>query len=260
MTDRLQGPRLKIERAKTHIGELEGLVSAFFATEPYEALEEMNPATGKNRAWVRINAEPDPSWSLVIGDVLHNLRSALDLLYCQLLTANGVTPRGSDWFPIHDTQLLFDKGSAPVIKKRAGRRAFEIFRDSIKPYRGGNNALWCLHQLDIIGKHRLLLVVAAANPALIVSIEDEAGNELLSHAYPTTTSWPLKDGDPLPAGTRIAEGSIGDAPKMEMKHKAAFVVTIYEPKVIGIPEPSSISIGNMTGAVEQTIELLGTLF
>jgi hypothetical protein len=259
VADPLLGPDLKVGRAKCHINELEALVGCFLAKNPYEIVEKQDPQTGQNRAWVKIHADPAPEWSPIIGDILHNLRSALDILYCQLLRKNGVTPKGSDLFPIRDTKTVFDKDAGPAIRKRAGRRAFEAFRDTVKPYRGGNNALWCLHKLNIVDKHNLLLVVGAANPTIIVSIVDDIGNVLLSHPYPTTSNWPLKDGDELPAGTPIGEAHYGDAPKTKMKAEATFAVTLYEPTIIGIPEALDVSLANMTGAVEHTIGVLGAL-
>ena len=136
-----------------------------------------------------------------------------------------------------------------------GKEAFEILRDDIKP-RGGH-ALWCLHHLDLIDKHRLLLVVGNSNPIVYAVVSDEHGNEIARHPYPTTSSWPLKDGDEIPAGTPIglldSEGKPLPEPR-EDGVEAAFAVTLYEPTVIGIPEPLSVSLANMTSAVERTVE------
>src|SRR5690242_18623488 len=105
--ERLRGPLWKIDRAKTHTAELHTALRGFFATDPqpYEVIEEINPQTGDKRAWVKVNSEPDPRWALVIGDIIHNLRSALDLLYSQLLIRNGLVAQKSDFFPIHDTEI-----------------------------------------------------------------------------------------------------------------------------------------------------------
>lgn len=251
--DRLIGPRAKICRAKRHIDELKPLVERFLAKNPYEVIEYKDAETGANRAKVKISANPDPLWGLIIGDAIHNLRSALDLLYCQLLDKRSGSTEYGD-FQILDSKTNFD-GRARPIAKRIGTEAWEVLRDVVQPYRGGNNALWCLHKLDLVDKHRLLLVVGHSNPSLIVSVVDEQGNELLSHSYPTTSPWPLKDGDDIPAGTHLGSASEGEnPPKTQMHFKVAFDITLYEPKIIGIPEPLALSLANMTSAVEYTVD------
>lgn len=256
MVGSVVGPRLKLERAKRHIDELAPLVRDFLAGNPYEIIEETDPETGKHSARVKIHADPDPGWSLVIGDAIHNLRSALDLLYYQLVIANRKTPSTRDEFLISNSEADFHNGARPILWKRVGNQAFEIIRDRVKPYRGGNNALWCLHQLDIVDKHRLLLVLGSASPALIVAMKDTAGDDFASLTLPTTTPWPLKDGDNLPAPTIV--GQAGE-PELEVKFKAPFVVTFYEPSIIGVPESLALSLGNMAGAVEATIGHLAPL-
>jgi hypothetical protein len=37
--------------------------------------------------------------------------------------------------------------------------------DALKPYEGGNDGLWCLHKLNSIDKHRLLITACVTNDA-----------------------------------------------------------------------------------------------
>lgn len=261
MTERLVGPRLKLARAKAHLRDLDPRVLAFLEARPYDAIMETDPQTGENKAWFKLRAEPDPCWALLIGDALHNLRSALDLLYWQLVENNGNSPTKRDSFLISDSKTEFDRVAGPVIRRRAGKKAFEIIRDEVQPYDGGNRALWCLHKLDIVDKHRLLLVVAHANPEMVLSafIRSPDGNrtEIATVPFRTTTPWPLKDGDPLPMLT-ILDGlrTPGMTDEMDVELKIAFAVTLYEPAIISIPEPLWMSLNNMEAAVERTIDAL----
>jgi hypothetical protein len=96
------------------------------------------------------------------GDVLHNLRSALDhLVYHLALVAD---PDASDdvlrkvAFPIgkslEDYRTLRTRKMEGVIESRAVE-----FIDSLKPYKSGNEALWRLNEANNIDKHRKLISV-----------------------------------------------------------------------------------------------------
>ena len=82
--------RVKIERAKEHIAQLEAAVEAFRETKPYTVIGEPEPETGKIVFRVKISADPPARIGAIVGDVIHNIRSALDVLICQMYeTATG---------------------------------------------------------------------------------------------------------------------------------------------------------------------------
>jgi FkbH-like protein len=83
-----ESAKLKIERANKHIQELELSISSYFAENPcalvVELFPEMNPI--HNHAWIARIRKPVPLFlSAIIGDAVHNLRTALDLLACDLV-------------------------------------------------------------------------------------------------------------------------------------------------------------------------------
>src|SRR5258708_39516599 len=89
----------KVERAKKHIEDLNSALDAFWSTEPNRISFEDNPNSGE-RSYYLVNVAEIPLEILVIiGDVLHNLRSALDHLAFQLPRAPGKV-RGWTQFPI----------------------------------------------------------------------------------------------------------------------------------------------------------------
>jgi hypothetical protein len=90
-----------------------------------------------------------------MGDAIHNLRSALDLLVWQLVLINSAVPGKQNAFPIYDTLLDFNSGYARQLCGVATSAVGTI--RSLNPYEGGNRTLWLLHQLDIIDKHRVLV-------------------------------------------------------------------------------------------------------
>ena len=125
-------------------------------------------ATGL-REWKVGRADPLPSsLSLLAGDVIHNLRSALDHLIYQLVIANGAKPDTSTAFPLWRTKALF-MAKCPGSAKGMSQKAFDILY-GLKPYKRGNPSLWTLHRLDIIDKRRLLLAVAEAHRNTIIDL------------------------------------------------------------------------------------------
>ena len=106
----------------------------------------------------------DPSLPLVIGDCVHNYRSALDHLAFQLAVVNKST-LGADriQFPIYAKPGKFKNfvkdNVAPFVSGPA-LAAIKRLQPYETDYIPENSTLWCLSQLDIIDKHRLLVIVA----------------------------------------------------------------------------------------------------
>jgi hypothetical protein len=116
----------------------------------------------------RVHKCVPPEFSVIIGDAAHNLRSALDQLVCELIRANKRQLGNRSGFPIATTQKRFEEA---VIGKTTGVSAkTERFIRRLKPYKGGNEALWILHELDAMDKHVDIVPVAAATVDMNVAI------------------------------------------------------------------------------------------
>jgi hypothetical protein len=134
----------------------------------YEIATSDDAATGL-REWKVVRADPLPSsLSLSAGDVIHNLRSALDHLIYQLVIANGGKPDTSTAFPLWRTKALY-MANRPGSAKGISEAAFDVLH-GLRPYKRGNPSLWALHRLDIIDKHRLLLAVAEAHRNTVIDL------------------------------------------------------------------------------------------
>lgn len=96
------------------------------------------------------------------GDVIHNLRAALDHLTQHLAVVHTPTLTAEDlkWveFPIKETFAKYKAKNGREVKGIHPKAVEAI--DLLKPYGDGNGelsaVLWRLHQLDIIDKHRTL--------------------------------------------------------------------------------------------------------
>src|SRR5690349_1920178 len=105
--DRLSEIRLKVERAIKHIDDLAAVCKAFINSTPYTLDRETEPKTGYYHFSVTNVQAPPPDVGLIAGDAIHNLRSALDHLACQLVLANGNVPSRQTCFPIFDSESKY---------------------------------------------------------------------------------------------------------------------------------------------------------
>ena len=154
------GAHNKLARARRHLDEIRAAIAAFFATQPYEIMREEETSTGDLVYRLRIHQEVPGDWSLIVGDVLHNMRSALDHLAWRLVELNNNTPGRHTQFVICADQAAFQR-AAPNNLRGVSQTAM-TFIENLRPYRGGDDLLWQLNELDSTDKHRLLLVTGGA--------------------------------------------------------------------------------------------------
>jgi hypothetical protein len=89
LPDALLGPRLKLLRFEDHFAALKRATRAFLESQPYRVPSEVK-AGGYEHIWRAVEVKrPDPRLGVIIGDCLHNLRSALDHLAWQLVVLEG---------------------------------------------------------------------------------------------------------------------------------------------------------------------------
>ena len=157
--------RLKVEGAKKRIGELEAAIGAFAKTDYCRLRTHTDPNTGDNVVWGEMVRQLPGDIPLTAGDAAHNLRSALDLMYYELVgLLPGITPGRKTKFPFRDTRqalvTAFNKGKMKGLIPKA---IVDAIVDGIKPYKTGNPALWGLNRLDIGDKHhRVIPTIAVA--------------------------------------------------------------------------------------------------
>jgi hypothetical protein len=150
-------PILKLERAKHHISDLNAKCSRFYDSLRTTFFIEDDTKTHKRTLRVRVDQAIPNSFSLIIGDAIHNMRSALDHLTWDVLKPFKPIPNRVQ-FPFCKTIKSFES----VLKDRqiliAADQIIRKFRN-LKPYPGGNDILYALHVLDIADKHPLVVPV-----------------------------------------------------------------------------------------------------
>lgn len=162
---------LKIERAKKHISDLDISIRRFLDSKPYRLGAKPHPiAAIENTTLFVARIEPVPNdVSLILGDAIHNLRSALDHLAWQLVEAGGGTPNKDTYFPICDCAEKYASavGKGEINRMRMGA---EKVLCAVQPYNTLDCNLWLLHHLDIVDKHRLLLTIVSSMDSFAVQI------------------------------------------------------------------------------------------
>ncbi len=192
----------KIDRAREHTQALnreigvgpDGIPTPFSAIHRIPIRLDYEPDTGQH-VFSTAAAPPEDvlrRWSIITGDAIHNLRSALDHLFWQLalVASDGKVP----WtdrqireiqFPLTDTPEWFTKSKAlkyitpghrAIIKEHQphGSR-FDFSRGAIHPFSK-------LRDLSNLDKHRLIIEAPALADNLIVdtaAIFGNAGGEII---------------------------------------------------------------------------------
>ena len=157
--------QVKLARAKRHYAELDAILKFFFSRNPYKVSARRN-TVGKLVYYVSEVTDVPVELSLVTGDVIQNLRSALDHLAYELWVkeANGRGRGAKIYFPIDKDRTSYNKNKAGKTQGISARSVAII--DSLTPYPGGNDALWRIHTLNNRDKHRLLVTVGSSFQSL----------------------------------------------------------------------------------------------
>jgi hypothetical protein len=89
---------------------------------------------------------------------LYNLRSALDHIACAI--SMGKNRHKAD-FLICDDRTNFKRFGSKAVKDGKLCRKSLAFMESFKPYKRSNRTLWLLNRLNVIDKHKTLMVIDA---------------------------------------------------------------------------------------------------
>lgn len=191
MEDELfQSSRIKIERAKGFVLELERELADYIASDPLQAtIDTSRSPPAIKLEFAAITQIP----GAIVGDAVHNMRTALDLMASEMARINNETD--SDiYFPFAASAEALEAQLSAKNFAKAGDDAVRLIRD-LKPYKGGNDLLRALHDMDILDKHRALVLVGSTFGAEIAgsySLDDPNNGEItvesdVSYIFPEGT-------------------------------------------------------------------------
>lgn len=155
----------KLCRAKYHAAELQDCLDADLAPGRQRFEVRFDDNVSKHALYVSGLPQSQLQWQLLLGDITHNLRASLDYLAWKTVELDGGVPDHSTSFPIHETGLdaNCDKvglSIGPGKRSKKVRKLLEQVQPFYESLDGPHSALWLVHELNIIDKHRLPLVCA----------------------------------------------------------------------------------------------------
>jgi len=164
--------RLKAQRGLKHIEDFtSGVIS--LGDRSVGTVEEHALGKSIRHECPALDAEL-PQLSLIAGDALHNLRSALDLAWIEVLRVLEL-PRDRRSFPFYKTKSDLQ---ARLLKDAIDSKRPNLFvclLTQIRPHLGGDDVLYALHQLDIVDKHILRLKIAAVGGVEGIQVRTKSG-------------------------------------------------------------------------------------
>ncbi len=191
---------LKVWRAETHLKTLQRQATkidevglpGFRVELEREGLDHSFYPTGPT-------AVPD-SFLVTLGDCVHNLRSVLDHLAGNLVRLSGANP-DQVYFPVLHAALRTDRCTRAMEPSLQLPVAPEIWNwlDSVQPYQRTDvgRRLGILHDLDIVDKHRGMIVSAFAADAVRKTMNRDNWADANRFPFPSQTWFsdaPLEDG------------------------------------------------------------------
>lgn len=184
-----EGPLRKVERGR-HLLRQVWTLMARWASE-HRVYGETLLRPDRRRIDIILRTETEPPLheaAVLVGDALHNLRSSLDGLIWNLVSANQTAVQNPRhlYFPVVEKRSEWSKAlkNLPL-----SSNAIDVIR-SVQPFNYpdlGASPLWLLHRLNIQDKHRGFLV---ANSGLRwaelsgMTLGLDAGTELHHEAIP----------------------------------------------------------------------------
>ncbi len=182
--------RLKVKRAQRHMVEIRHHARLYSERHPYEIVRT-RPSKRNRSRWsykIAFTEQPDPMIAVILGDFVHNLRSALDHMVVACSPSNR---RKSASFPILLNDLWArDETGQFLIADDKGRESFDTAIAGLnakaravviaaQPYRKGAEAFrdifGIISRLENADKHRELITVGTAlqNPSIRLIVRDE---------------------------------------------------------------------------------------
>ncbi len=155
VSDMFQSAKLKLNRADHHILDLETQFTEFTNSDPY-ALAVSNDG-GETILRLNFRKTIPKQWALIIGDAVHNMRTALDHMTWDLVGRDGGTQDRHVKFPTGDSRTSF-RATCNGIKTPS--QSVKDLLKTTEAFPGGKgDTLYSLHQLDIADKHITLTPV-----------------------------------------------------------------------------------------------------
>ena len=257
---RFESVWLKLDRAKQHIDDLEAAIIAFHRTDPYPIVTEDDPQTGRRVVKVKGKPKPIPSAiPLILGDAVHAIRTSLDH-FAYAAVRNPPDPTkvmfpiwSRDTVPPPEVLKSTIKGNLPGVSEQLRQAIY-----ALQPYRGGNGEyLWVINRLDVIDKHRVLLVIDTYPTRFQFDVSGLFAGMDVPYDVPPIV-WGIKTQEPaIEDGAILYDADPNDFQKTK-DLQFTFEIAFDEPKILK-REPVVPTLRGLLDEVEGLLQRLITL-
>lgn len=141
----------KLDRTTAQIKDLRGLIGACLRYSSHKTVSRFDADRDEEIWSFQLNPPIPSDIAVIVGEVLHNLRVPLDYLACALARQNTGSDKGV-YFPFGRDKDAFVEQAEQKCKKLPVE-AVAMVR-ALKPYKGGNELLWSIHEMNRADKHR----------------------------------------------------------------------------------------------------------
>jgi hypothetical protein len=162
MSAALDGVRVKIDRAETHLETVLAEVTRVVGPNAYRIVKAQQNDRTEYVYRVEGLQTVRTDLSAIVGDCLHNLRSALDHIADGVIRRAGLDPTRRTMFPI---QISEPTGGLHINPAPGPGSVAMAVVESVQPYAagsGGAHPLLFLDELNRVDKHRELLFALTA--------------------------------------------------------------------------------------------------
>ncbi len=221
---------LKYQRAEKHMVDINEEAGRYAESHPYNFTRIRLPDSKKQiRGRFRITEQPDPMIAVMLGDFVHNLRSALDYVVVASVPRQR---RKSASFPVLFQDIFArDKNGDFVVNDASQRESFETATEGLhpkaraliimpQPYQHGaadahSSILGIISRLENADKHRQLSTIGCGGQDFTISFTVPGLTKPVKHHKimatgddffkdDTVVSWDFPpDGLPRPDGSFI---------------------------------------------------------
>jgi hypothetical protein len=197
----LTGVQGKLRRAEAHLRTLHEAVVAYLGPAlemvSYPCVEPVGVSF-----YALVNEPPPVDLGVILGDFVHNLRSALDHLMWQVVIMRGATPGRWTQYPIYDTPAEFERRvTRPAAEGKKSPMLgcppwvvawIETGQPYQQPEEGKVHTLAILRDFSNTDKHQVLHAAVAA-----VQLEMPTVHHATVQGHLDVLAGPIRDGAPI---------------------------------------------------------------
>ena len=205
----------RLARAAKHLDDFDREVRAFLEATEFELISYEEPGSGDRLYFAGTSPTPPLDLGLIVGDYIHNLRSALDHAICELsLVTDPSSACTKTAFPVCSTEHCWRTALGRELALVSAQAQYQIhliqplnWRDRA-PYGHRTHPMWELNELWNLDKHRSLhLVHWASSRYTFLEIDGDDGVGITQY---------LDDG-PIEPGLLIARVPAGKATRVRVR-------------------------------------------